>query len=247
MNRKLVFALGITILLSSLGVGTVFADCKTHCFVSYTASRSVSRSSGGYSYFVTVTVFGVTNYTCSVDGDLPPTATCHWDVTPNGGSLSVDYRIKRPILPDIVGSRTILLPYEGQELLNDLAIEIPIGSTATITITLHGHLFGDLTPSIGSVNPDQLEWSTWGTQDTVVSADNDTVDLTMVTIYSVYFTVCVSVGIVEIGCADSSIAEVVGIPIIDCIVPEFPSMLIMPLFMITASLAAIVYKRKQPL
>ena len=243
MNRKLVFALGIMILLSSLSIGTVFADCKTHCSVSYTASSSVSHSRAGYSYNVTVTVVGLTDYNCSVEGDLPPNATCYWTVRPDGGNVTVDYHIERPTGGDIDGSRTKTLPYEGQELLDDLDIEIPINSIA-ITVTLHGHLFGNLAPSAGSVDPDQLEWSTWGTQETIISASVDTVDLDMSTTYSVYFTVCVSVDGFEIGCADSPTVYVEGIPIIDCIIPEFPFLLITPLFMIATLLAATFHRRR---
>lgn len=189
--------------------------------VSYSISRNASYTGPlGRSWDVTVTLESETIYSCSVDEVQPGTSTCHLNVAPHSGTLTVDYDIHRPVLPPSIGSKSIPLPQGGQELLGDSPpIVIPIDDIGTITIVIHGHLSGDLSTNIGSAIPTSLEWSTWETKDTVVSADAETVLLTMETKYSVSFTVTVSVLDFDVVSKDIPLRHVSGNPLAEFVVP----------------------------
>ena len=249
MNRRPLFILSVIVLLSSLGIRTVCAEATLQqTDVSYTASRPVIYDGpmGMIDFTVTATLECVVTYNCSATGVLPPSSTCHLNATPKSATLTVEYHIERPIGSDIDGSQSIPLPVEELSgLLGDSPpIVIPIDTIGTITIVIHGHLVGNLTLDIGSADPTSVEWSTWTPQDTVVSASVSTVNLTMATTYQVSFTVTVSIPPFDPVSRDSTVDQVAGEPSHECVIPEFSSLLILPIFMTAILLAVIVYRKK---
>lgn len=194
---------------------------------------------------MTVTIELEVTYTCSVDGVLLGASTCHLNVAPHSGTLTVDYHIEPPIGPDLVGSKSIPLPLKGRELLGDPPpILILIDSIGTITIVIHGRLLADLTPDVGSIKPSSLEWSTWETQDTVVSADVENVLLTMETNYSVSFTVTVSVGDFESPSKNIPVKQFPGNPSAEFVIPEFPTLIAWIVVVIVTSSVALFGSKK---
>lgn len=229
----------LVLLLMTSSIGTALADESLK--VSYTASRSVSHTApiGQGSFDMTVTIELEVTYTCSVDGVLPSASTCHLNAAPHSGTLTVDYHIEPPIGPDLVGSKSIPLPQGGQELLGDPPpISIPIDSAGDIIIVIHGRLLADLTTDLGSTNPSSLEWSTWETQDAVVSADVESVLLTMETNYSVSFTVTVSVGGFESPSKNIPVQQFPGNPTAEFVIPEFSILIVwIAVILVTSSVA----------
>ena len=235
----------LVLLLMTSSIGTALADESLR--VSYTASRSVSHTApiGQGSFDMTVTIELEVTYTCSMDGVLPGASTCHLNVAPHSGTLTVDYDIEPPIGPDLVGSKSIPLPQGGRELLGDPPpIIIPIDSVGDITIVIHGRLLADLTPDVGSAKPSSLEWSTWETHDTVVSADVENVLLTMDTKYSVSFTVTVSVGVFELPSKSVPVEQFPGNPSAEFVIPEFPTLTAWIVVIIVTSSVALFCSRK---
>jgi len=251
MNKKVVFFVSLFLFLSYLGVRTAFAYVLlTSENVSYTALVNVSHSGGlgQISFDVTVALECSVAYNCSTDGVFPPSSNCHLNVTPNSATLSIDYHIERPIGSDLDGSESIPLPVEELSgLLGDSPpIEIPIDSVGTITIIIHGKLLGEnitVTPQ-GSAAPTSLEWLTWAPEDTVVSATVSPVTLKIDTAYEVSFTVTVEILGFDVASKDSTLRQFAGNPSPTFVIPEFPSLLILPSFMIITLLAVIVYRRK---
>ena len=239
----------ITSCLFSASIGRAFADVSLALTdVSYTASRNVSYTGplGQVSFDVNVTLQCITTYSTTTDGVLPPSSTCRLNVAPKSGNLTVDYHIVRPIRADIDGSKSIPLPQGGRELLGDSPpIPIPIDSYGTITIVIHGRLSASLSVENGSVNPNPLEWSSWGTNDTVVSASMNKVTLTLNTTYNVYVTVSVSISGFNVASKDSDPRQFSGSPSPTFVVPEYPEFIILPLFLAAILLIAIVHKRKE--
>lgn len=239
----------ITSCLFSASTGRAFADVSlASTDVSYTASRRVSHtgSLGQIDFDVNATVQCNTNYSCSTDGVLPPSSTCHLNVAPKSGTLTVVYHIHRPILRDIDGSKSIPLPLGGQELLGDSPpIAIPIDSYGTITIVIHGRLSASLSVENGSVNPNSLEWSRWGTNDTVVSSSMNKVTLTLDTVYKIYFTVSVSISGFDVARRDSDPGQFSGSPSPAFVVSEYPSFIVPPLFLAVTLVTVIIYGRKK--
>ena len=217
-HSRLGLVLFILILVTSV-INVAHAD--ESLTVSYEVSRDVNYAGPlGWSWDVTVTLECEAIYSCSVDEAQPGTSTCHLNVAPHSGTLTIDYDIRRSVLPPSIDSKSIPLPQGGQELLGDSPpISIPIDELGTITIVIHGQLSGDLSADIGSANPTSLEWSTWETKDTVVSADAETVLLTMDTKYSVSFTVTVSVLTFDVVSKDIPLEQVSGNPSADFAVP----------------------------
>lgn len=147
------------------------------------------------------------------------------------------------------GFQSIPLPFGGQELLDDsLPIIIPIPlppepPVGTITIVIHGHLFGELNPVPGTADPTSLEWSTWGSEDTVIMAEVETVDLTMETAYNVYFTVTVSVGTFPLANKDTHpAAEFPGDPPVIFVIPEFLSQMFFIMSIIATIFIIVIHK-----
>lgn len=244
MSGRKLSLLCLIMLLSPLGIRTAIADVSLASpDVSYKVSYPVSHtgSLGQISFDVNATLECITTYNCSVDGVLPPSSTCHLNVTPKYGTLTVIYHIHRPIQADIDGSKSVALPQGGQELLGDSPpITYLIDSIGNITIIIHGHLSGNVSVNTGSVNPTSLEWSTWTPQDTVVSASVNTVTLTLQTAYKVSFTVTVSILGFDVASEDSTLKTAPGNPFSEFVVPEFPSLIILPLFVITTLLAVYI-------
>ncbi len=256
MSRNLIFILNLFVLLSTLSIKTAFGEMvslgPTH--VSYTVFNSVSYDGpvGQISFDVNVTLECETIYNGSVYGEIPPPsetepATCLIDVAPYSGTLTTDYHINRPTQPDLDGSKSIPLPLGGQELLGGsppisipiVVDTIPIG---TITIVIHGYLFGHL--SLNSTFYTLLEWSTWETKEFNITSNAPIVLLTLETRYGVAFTVTVSVNSFDVVSVDSPMEEVEGSPSVEYVIPEFPSDLILPLFIIVSLIAVILRKRK---
>lgn len=221
MDKRIMFVLTVLI-LTMIPISSALADESV--IVSYTASRHVPYDGpiGMIDFDVNVTVEYEVTYDFSVDGDLP-TSTCHLQATPNSGTLTLDYHIDRPIGKDLDGSKSI--PMSGENLLGDSEpIAIPVGGDiGNVTIIIHAHLFANLNPDTGSATPNSLEWSTWGTQDTVISADTETVLLTMETEYKVFFTVTVSIHGFDVASRDSTIKGFPGTPSAEFLIPEFPN------------------------
>lgn len=238
----------ITSCLFSASIGRAFADVSlASTDVSYTAFRPVSYIGpfGQIDFDVNVTLQCITTYSNTTDGFLPPSSTCHLNVTPKSGTLSVVYHIHRPILGDIYGSKSIPLPLGGQELLGDSPpIPIPF-EYGTITIVIHGHLSANLSVENGSVNPSSLEWLSWGTEDAVVSASVNRTTLTLDTAYNVYVTVSVSVSGFNVASRDSDPRQFSGSPSPAFVVPEYPSFIVLPLFLAVTLVTVIVYGRKK--
>jgi len=252
ITKKLVLVLGPIVLLStSLHIRTAFGDIPLEPInVSYAISSTVNYdgSNGMIDFDVNVTLECEITYNCSVEGQIqPPTetkpATCYLGVSPYSGTLTVDYHIDRPFMSDLDGKRSIPLPQGGQELLGDSPpIEIPIDSVGTLVIIVHGHLLGDV--SIASTLHISLEWSTWETHEFDVLCNTPTALLTMETAYNVYFTVTVSLVGFDVASKDSTAKQVSGNPSVEFVIPEFPTMLILPLFMIATLLTVIIYRIK---
>lgn len=220
-----VFVFVVALLLRASTINVAFANESLE--VSYAASRNVSYTPpiGPGSFDVTVTLVLEVIYTCSVDGALPGASTCHMNAALHSGTLTVDYHIKPPIGPDLDGSKSIPLPQGGQELLGDSPpIIIPIDSTGDVTILIHGCLLADFTTDGGSINPHSLQWSTWETQDTVVSASTENVLLTMETKYSVSLTVTVTVGGFNPS-RNIPVEQFPGDPRASFVIPEFPTLI----------------------
>jgi len=238
----------LALLLMASTINVAFANESLE--VSYTASRNVSYTAliGPGSFDVTVTLVLEAIYTSSVDGTLPGASTCHMNVAPYSGTLTVGYHIKPPIGPDLDGSKSIPLPQGGQELLGDSPpIIIPIDSTVDVTILIHGCLLADFTTNVGSINPHSLQWSTWETQDTLVSASTKNVLLTMETKYSVSFTVTLTVGSFEFPSQNIPVEQFPGDPSAKFVIPEFPTLIAwIAVIMVPSSVALFASKKIRP-
>jgi hypothetical protein len=121
-----------------------------------------------------------------------------------------------------------------------LEFGLDIGS---ITVIIHGHLEGDLRSDKGSVSPASLEWTDWGSKAIAVSADNETVLLTLDTEYGVSFTVTVSIFRFPVVNEPFSLGQDRGDPSVSMVVPvqtepdlEWP----IPLSYITALVTAVL-------
>jgi hypothetical protein len=115
----------------------------------------------------------------------------------------------------------------------------------TMTITVHGRMIGDLTTDYGSADPSQLTWSAWGTNATTVSASVGSVTLNMSTTYRAYITVAFTMPGWNSPSRNSDSFECIGVPSVGYVIPEFPSFIIVPLFMSTTLLAIVLHKRKR--
>jgi len=246
MKYEILGVLALLIMASFIDVA--FADESLE--VSYTASRSISYTApiGPGSFDVTVTLVLKVIYTCSVDGVLPGASTCHVNVAPYSGTLAVEYHIESPIGPNLDGSESIPLLQGGRELLGDSPpIIIPVDSTADIAILIHGCLLADFSTNAGSINPQSLQWSTWETQDTVVSASTENVLLTMETEYSVSFTVTVTVGSFEFPSQNIPVERFPGDPRASFAIPEFPTLIAwVVVIVVPSSVALFAFKKIRP-
>jgi len=246
ITKKLVLVLGLVALLSASCIRTAFGDVSIESTtVSYTASRSISYDGPPdmIDFDVTVTLEFRTAYSCSIDGVLPSPSTCHLNSTPLSGSLALDYHIDRPDKRDLDGHRSIPLPQGGREVVgHSPPIDVPI-DIGTITVEIDGHLRGYLSTDVGVVYPDSFMWTSWEGQNVTVYADDEIVRLTMLTTYSVVFTVLVSVDNFPMTGRNSNTYEIEGKPYHVFVIPEIPSSLVLTLFMMATLLAVIVYKR----
>lgn len=252
MNKKSMIVLGLVILLSSLGIKTALADVSlASTDVSYTASRSVSYA-GAFneiSFEVNATLQCATTYSCSPSGVPPSSSTCHLSVTPNSALLTIDYHIKRYLQSDLNGTKPIQLSIEQLSGLvgnSPSPIVIPVDSAGTIAIVIHGKLIGQnltVTPQ-GSANPNAVQWLDWTTQDTVISSANSRVTLEMDTAYEVSFAVTVLIPPFAEVSQDSLLQQCSGNVPPTFVIPEFPSLIMLTIFMLATLLAVTVYKRR---
>lgn len=248
LKRVVLVTLGTVFLLFPICVNTARGNVSAASTnVSYIASRTASYTGHpGRSWTVTATLEFDALYECSWEGDLPSVCNCTLSANPNGGTFTVSWDIHRPILPDSSGSTGPLpLPVEGLNLLGDYSLPIVPIDIGSIEIVLHGHMIGDLSPSHGLVNPPSIEWSTWGSQETELTSSAESVVVELETRYSVYATVAVYVANILPVSIDSSRREFPGNEILECVIPEFPSVMILPIFMVITLLAAVVYRRKR--
>jgi hypothetical protein len=251
MSKK-TLSIVVVIVLSSLNVGTTFAYVSlTSEVVSYTASFPIGYDGriGQISFDLTMTLTCETNYSTISEGILPPSSTVHLNVTPSSATLTVDYHITCPLLPNLNGSNSTVLPTAAlYGLLGDsLPIVIPIESYGTIKIVIHGKLLAENLTAIpqGSVSPTSLNWTTWTPHDTVVSAEVSSVTLKMDTAYDTYFTVTVSILGFDVVSVDSPSKEFSGTPAPAFTIPELLSKHIIPLLMIAFLLLTTVNRRRQ--
>jgi len=249
MRRGFIFVLSLIVFLSSLSIRSVFAGIwAVPCTVSYSVSSNhVTYVGSSRSFDVNFTLQGQLNYSCSVVGILPPNATCTWGVTSKSASLEYSCDIwDNHTNPTVhtVGSGMFVLTHG--ELLNPTPKNIVVDSynNMEMTVIIHGRLIGDISLDHGSANPSQLEWSTWGTNETVVSANVDTVNVNMSTTYRTYFTVNASIGAWQSPAVDSDITQAAGSPYVDTVIPESLSLLILPLLFTATAVATIVYKKE---
>jgi hypothetical protein len=246
MMRKFALVLSLIVLLPASSIAIAFGDIPlASTNVTYTVSGTASydgRSIGQIGFDVNITLEFEANYTYLVDGDFPGSALCYLGVSPYSGTLTVNYQIYRPTMPDLNGSRLILMPQGGQELLGDSPpIAIPIDSSGTIETVIHGHLSGIL--SLDSRSPTSLEWSTWDIKIINITS-NAPIALLVTTQYAVSFNVTVSMNDFDAVAENVPQKEVSGNPP-EFVIPEIPSLIILPLFMMATLLAVTVYKRKR--
>jgi hypothetical protein len=213
-----------------------------YTYYSYVVSNSTVYSSALVDFNVTASLQFQATYNCTTEGALPPNMICHLKASQKDGMLNTTYHI------DVLGSPTngswsMPLP---QVLGDSPAYPIPLGGTGiTMTITIHGHLKANVTLDTGSVNPSQLTWTSWGTQNTTVTASVNSVILTLDTAYSVYFTITLSYS--GIGSISQNSTETLGIgtPKPQFPVAEFPTYYFLPLLMISSLLIVTVSLRQK--
>lgn len=173
----------------TFSVGPVLADDSTKVAYQITRERSYEDPLGMISFDIALTLECDMMYTYTVDQVKKGQSTCHLNVAPGSGRLTVDYSIDSPIGQHVSGSPSLSLP----QMLGDsppLEFGLDIGS---ITVIIHGHLEGELRSDEGSISPASLEWTDWGSKAITVTADNETVLLALDTKYGVSFTVTVSI------------------------------------------------------
>jgi hypothetical protein len=252
MKNKILIVTSLVILLSFMLVKTALADMSSaSSAVSYSAFQSVSYTGpiAQMSFAVNVTLDCGVAYSCLAEGSLPPSSPCHLNVTPSYAQLTIDYHVERYQEPNLDGIKQLTLSI-GQlsGLVGDSQpFNFSIDSAGNITIIIRGTLIAQnltVTPQ-GSANPNTVQWSTWTPQDTLVSSINSSATLKMDTKYAVSFSVLVSmVGFTSIR-TDSTVEQFLGNVSPAFVIPEFPSTLIITLFMIATLLTVIAHRRKR--
>jgi hypothetical protein len=211
--------------------------------VAFTASDSLSIDPIGIiALDVNVTLEFETVYSCSVSGDLLSTAVCNVDLAPRSAAvLTVDYFIDFDTGPNLSGHKSVTLSQQGNELLGDSApIKIPIDESDTITVVIHGRLFGNV--GVDSSHYISLEWPTWGNKSINMTATTQFTPL-LIAKYNYSFTVTVSVSGSKAVTKTTYPQEVFGNPS-EMIIPEFPLIQTLYLFMIATFPAIAVYKKR---
>ena len=200
---------------------------------------------------VSVTLVGSAKFTCS-DGTVLPGGSTEYSIaaSPENGTLTVNYDIDRPIVKRS-GSRSKTFNPEWLLVENSIVVydEWPI----TITVTIHGHLNGDVTVSgNGSAAPSDIMWSDWETNNVTVSANANAengqeIQVEVATEYVVYFTVGVELGLIDVVERNSTSRGVSGSPIIQSsidVIPEFSNWIAWTAVIVAASLAVLFGSKK---
>jgi hypothetical protein len=252
MKRKQVIVIGLVALLSLLCVKTAVANVSlASAGVAYTAFESVSYLGPlvQISYDVNATLECTVTYSCTTDGSLPPSSTCHLNVTPTSAQLTLRYNIVRHLLPNLNGTKQLTLSISQLSGIIGASspINVPIGTDGNVTITIQGTLLGQnltATPQ-GSANPNSVQWSAWTPQDTLLSSVNSQATLDMDTVYQVSFIVVVYMVGFDSVRTDSSVGQFAGNTSPSFLIPELPSTLITPVFMAITLLTAAFYARRR--
>jgi len=209
--------------------------------VSYVISNSAVYSGVLVNFNVTTALRFQATYNLTTEGMLPSNTVCHLEASQKDGTLNTTYHIEVLGSPTD-GSWSMPLP---QVLGDSPAYPIPVGSVGTMTITVHGYLKANVTLDTGSANPSQLTWTSWGTQNTTVTASVNNVILTLETAYNVYFTVTFSASGIPLISQNSTETQDVGTPNPQFPIAEFSTYHFLPLLMVTTLLIVAVSLRQK--
>ncbi len=165
------------------------------------------------SFNITGTIHMEAFFDCTTEGQ-----TCQITANKHNETFSINYQVKVYTQQD-EGIITVPTP----QLLGDTApYTIPLGTTgATLSIIAHSHILGTPKPELGTATPSTLTWTNWTTKNTNLSQPNTL--LTLNTTYSFYMTISFGYMGVEPFPTNSTSVEAQGVPSVEWIIPEYPS------------------------
>lgn len=180
------------------------------------------------------------------DGEIYPNTThlCEINIAPQYVNLTTSLDADLGMIKFTGATNTVSLSHSY--LLGDSpSIPISYGSI-TVTVWIHGSFTSSLGIQNCSVNPMNLIWMSWGVKNVNISTSAEpfqTLPADVQLNYSAGFDVQVE-GLISGYGETPSIGDQKAITNSIDVIPEFPSHIILPLFLLSTLLAVMTYKKK---